>query len=699
MVRSHLASLACPHCRRVSSVPCTELEEANAVIASLKRLIAQSDLAYFEIDAAGVVTSWNDSAAEVFGAREQDALGQALEDIVAERYRARVAHALAQAQRPGGEQSGLGPLRLAGRGAPQSSEVGIKTVAFHNTHGHFVGAAGLVQLTSEATKAERVALPVPVVGVSAWRCTLRCMGACPPMFELCQGKPGVHDSRCDDEAFQRMVEKTVRSSAATAASSSTPPGGDRLVSFESDVLPFESLGGATRYFSVRGMVTSGPEMPFGGNIGLAEGYVLDITALKNEQQEAAKWHERWRGLAQLAFSFVLLIDITEYRVLNAWGDTQLSLGQHLEGRPLFECVHRDDRAATVDAFSAALSAVGGAHVQALTFKHRYDENKKVQTQCTILSDNGDPSILFLGAEVLKGGESGRLIGVSMNQQAPRNPLPSTSVGGSNTATEEAPAVSSSSAPKASGGLRLTATALGLAGGLGGLPMAPPGLGRKLDARNTVQAAVGGCGGRGGGGDGGGGGGGGGGRGGNVGAGASGGTATDGKPANPTPGPEPSGKKPPTGGGAPSPQQQEPAKQRRSHRVSGAASSNSSRASRASSRVPRVFPTQIVLNDDDGAELWRSGELLLGETMRAAELLTRDSSQRFNMPQQYADALQTDTHELFVLDAPTGELLQIANLASTSLQSLQRHCGAEGKLTLVITPAEDSEDAFETIPAK
>jgi len=130
--------------------------------------------------------------------------------------------------------------------------------------------------------------------------------------------------------------------------------------------------------------------------------------------------------------------------------------------------------------------------------------------------------------------------------------------------------------------------------------------------------------------------------------------------------------------------------------SGKLSRASSIVSQVSARVPRVYPTYIVLKGDDGEELWRSSELLLGENMRAAELLSRDSSQRFSMPQEFADMIQADTHELFVLDTVSGELLQIANLASTNLQSLQRHAVSDGKLTLVISPLEDSEDAFETV---
>mmetsp|Transcript_95490 Transcript_95490/g.275715 ORF Transcript_95490/g.275715 Transcript_95490/m.275715 type:complete len:204 (-) Transcript_95490:47-658(-) len=126
------------------------------------------------------------------------------------------------------------------------------------------------------------------------------------------------------------------------------------------------------------------------------------------------------------------------------------------------------------------------------------------------------------------------------------------------------------------------------------------------------------------------------------------------------------------------------------------SGRQSRASSVASQVPRVFPTQIVLKSDTGEELWRSSELFLSENMRAAELLSRDSSQRFNMPQEFADAIQADTHELFVFDSVSGDYLQIANLASTNLQSLQRHAGNDGKLTMVISPLEDSEDAFETM---
>lgn len=125
----------------------------------------------------------------------------------------------------------------------------------------------------------------------------------------------------------------------------------------------------------------------------------------------------------------------------------------------------------------------------------------------------------------------------------------------------------------------------------------------------------------------------------------------------------------------------------------------SRASSGACRVPRPFPTRIIVRDDTLTDVWRSPEMMLGEHLRAAELLARDTAQRFGIPQEFADMLQVSTHELFVLDSTSGELLQIPNLATTRLQSLQRFAGPEGNLTIIIQPIEDSENAFDIIPCQ
>lgn len=627
-MQASTATLSCPLCRRTSNVPCMELKEAQATIAAYKRLLTQANLAYFQLDAAGIVSSWNTTAAQAFGVREQDAVGQYLEDIVGERYRLQVTHALSRAQRPRDEQS-LGQMRLAGPGASEVAELSFQTVAFRTAEGQFAGAAGLAL---PAVSSAPQALPAPVGGVMPWRCTLRAIGAVPPQFEFRQLDSGTQnrkDAPCDDAEFQRVVERAVRTSVKVAVTSSSRE--TYTQPFQSEqLLTFDSLAGGTRYYTIVGVASLGATMPFGGSLEVAEGYVVDVTAMKAEQQEAVKWHERWRALAHVMFTFVLLVDITELRVVSAWGDTS-SFGAPMEGRPLYEIVPPDNHNKHNDAFSLALSAPGGVHIQDLPFRNRFDESQQFIAQCVLCSDSGDPSVIFLGARVHRG-HAGPSDFPTPPPQLKAVSEPNGSAGKGDV-TKTGPRLTFTS-------LALLVGETGAFSGKGRLPGLPQ------DVRHKHPPT-----------------------------------------APPRSAPPPIAEHPPQAAAA-----------KQGHRKPRSATSSGSE--RISPKAPpRVIPTRLLLHDEVGQEIWRSAELLLGENLRAKELLTRDSAPRFNMPQQFADSIVNDTHELFVLDAGSGELLQIADLASTSLRSLHRHCNSEGQLTMVISPAGDSEDAFETVPQR
>mmetsp|Transcript_68823 Transcript_68823/g.150398 ORF Transcript_68823/g.150398 Transcript_68823/m.150398 type:complete len:714 (-) Transcript_68823:41-2182(-) len=713
MGRTHFANLTCPHCTRTSSVRCQELEDANSVIFALKRLITDSKLPFFETDAAGVVTFCSDKFAEALGSREPEVVGQSLEDVVAERYRARVTHVLTKLQRQTQDKNNteISTVRVGGKSTPDASEASMKAIGFYSFDGHLVGSAGFLQLDTNHPKmeAERATLPRPVGGISAFRCALKPMGVGYPSFEMSMLPPSPETSKLngnndEDEAFKKLVEKSARSSATSALLSRAASTSARPAPFQSESLQFETGALGTRYYSVRGVAMNGAEMPFGGSMGLAEGYAIDITSLKHEQQETSRWHERWRSLALLSFHFVFLVDITEYRVLRSWGDIE-ALGTCIEGRLLWDCIPKDDRSSTMNAISTAMSDSVGSQSHELVFRHRNEDRPRIRAQCRMLSDPGDPSLLFLGAQVVSGGSaasdeaagggrtsSSSSFGAALKfgshylgpllEEPSAKPTTTTTKGsrdengakgdgggggGESGAKKlggggsESKTSSSTSAPKGAGsGLRLTAAALSLAAGL---PAPPPGLGRaEALMREAEEKAI---------------------------------------KQQPPPSPGDPIKvlsRPPMGGlptGEGLPPQRASKKNTTGRRKAGSNTSQSPR----SARVPRVFPTRIVLRGEDGEDIWKSNELLLSENMRAAELLTQDSSQRFNMPQHLADMLQADTHDLFVLDSNTSELLQIANLARTNLQSLQKHCESSGMLTLVICPAEGSEDAFETIPAK
>ncbi|CAK0798947.1 unnamed protein product, partial [Prorocentrum cordatum] len=661
-----------------------ELEEARGYAEALRRLLQHSGLPFSALDAAGRVTTLGRRAAAALGARPGGAhAGQLLEGVVAERHRAQVAQAVRRAQGPG--RAGAEPVSARLAGAAGCREAVLSLVPCYGSAGCVTAVLGLVDTGGGAEQAPDAKLPAPVSGVNAWRCTMGTSAAVPCIFELSEGGEalGGEEDAGHSEGFRGVVEQTVKASAPIHA---CEPGAG-ATPFESEVVSFESQGGETRYFCVRGLATSGPEMPFGGRLGIAQGYVVDMTRPELALQEASRWHERWRALAQLVFDFVLLVDITEYRILSVW-DASSAFDEKLEGRSLADFVEGpDDRAALSDAISAALVAHAGTQ-EPLTFWNPR-RKERIFTRCAMVSDAWDPSALFLGASLaadpglaapaprpVKGSSSSSDIVASrqlemLGGQAPE-PSPS-----------PPPEPSKPPAPPGAGGankvvslgaapLRLSSAALGLAG----LPASrkPPGLHRMGETpvpshpNSEAPAAVPeAC------------------------------PAEEGAKRAPKEPPRaqqrPPGRPPaPLGAGAP------PAALVGAVRRGRAdAMSDSGRSVRSESDygARRVFPTRLVVLADDGAERWRSSVQMLAEGVRAVALLAGDGLLRWGMPQEIADAIRQEAYVLNVRDNASGEMLQVADVTGTSMRNLQRHCGSDDELTIFLSPLEDSEDAFET----
>lgn len=81
----------------------------------------------------------------------------------------------------------------------------------------------------------------------------------------------------------------------------------------------------------------------------------------------------------------------------------------------------------------------------------------------------------------------------------------------------------------------------------------------------------------------------------------------------------------------------------------------------------------------------------------ADFCTPKCHHLLKMPMFLAQTLRVDTHELFVVDDATGELLQVVSSAGTTLGNLLPHGSSDGKLEFVVAPVADSEDAFEACP--
>lgn len=669
--------LVCPNCHSASIIP-SEIQNAKLVVDQYRRLLVQSPNSYFEIDAVGCVTSWNSQVAKVSWTSADVAVGQFLEDIVSAVSRNQVKQAIAYAQ-CGSHSTFFCPIRFPSRGQ-DCQEVTFRIMSFHSSEGKFLGAAAIAD-TEDVLKMGNP-LPDPVNGVIAW-CACFKEEANTHMFNinLPRYEGATAQTVPDEQGFRDMIEKAVQKSASFR---------DGPTVFDSEVMPYEMNDGATRYFQIRAFVSQIQSMPFSGEVSAAEGYVVDVTNLHKEQQERAKWHERWREMSLIMFDFVLLLDITEYRLLHAWGDTS-QLGQAPSGRLLFEYVSRDDKASMINVINSTLSAPCGAtHV--LNLKNSFTGNK-IRARCTMMSDNWDPSQLMIGvtltdkpsSSMFQGGQIENIgqIGYFSNSE---NTTDNFEARGSNIAREDLNQVSGCSGQlqhntgshqAASSGksrandcnsshLRLTATTLGLVAGMPlpfsrakPNPAAAPS--KATPHQGNVKCPI-----------------------------------ADGvdEPA-------------PAAQNASHPVKSEsqcghPRRQRKSRQVShrrrGARSRTCSYASSHSSgRLPRVYTTQVVLHGERGAELWRSASILLGENLMVADFCTPKCHHLLKMPMFLAQTLRVDTHELFVVDDATGELLQVVSSAGTTLGNLLPHGSSDGKLEFVVAPVADSEDAFEACP--
>jgi len=622
-----------------------ELEDAIAMLDGFRRLFVESGLAFFETDAAGKVTSWNAHAAQALGAANSEAVGKPLEELVARGHRKRASHLTAHAQRRPGEPR-LGSVRLGAREgtALDGKETTFRFTAFYNSAGSILGTIGLAEphLAGSRQHQEQPPLPMAVGGVVAWRESFHSTAAMPPMFELSQtskDEDGEIAQQVDvfGKTFAEVVEQTVRTASPIAGKNEGPQ------PFEADVVPFETEDGATQYFSVRGVSITGPQMPFGGSIGLAQGYAIDVTALHQSMQEMDKWHDRWRLLSHLIYDFILLVDITEYRVVRSWKD-QGVFGESMEGRPLFHFVNTSDHARTMDSFSAALLAANGTRSQQFFFWHRVSK-RRLTAECTLVSDPGDPSVIFLGAKLTpnaidnrrdSGGTSSSNAAWMPFQQDVAPPATATLAGdGSNSSR--------------CGGVRLTAETLGLAPALHAstaLALQTPHR-RDYNSQPMVQEMT---------------------------------------QHMPVPG---------TYGGLGTPL----------ICVQGGVMTSAVQMLQPPLSVqsePRQMPpplrAQLVLRGGMGEELWRSAVQSFGKHVVAADLLTQQGLQSVNMPSHFAETVSPSSHVLFVVSYTCNEPLQVASISGTTLQSLQMHCAPHGPLTMILSPVEDSDDAFETVPA-
>lgn len=650
----------------------SEIDRLRACVDGLRALLSDCRLPYFETDTAGKVTQWNDRAVEVLGVRANAVLGSPLEDAVANEQRSRVSQALARAHRLTGG-SDLGSIVLRARHGHTKIDTLFRLAAFCDRSGKVLGMVGLAQPTPSGTDRAttslvRTALPAPVGGVAAWRCSLQgTVSTWADAFEMSKPRSACSDMHEEGlgKPFCQMVERAVRCSL--------PPKGmndDRPTPFESAVLPFNDADGTTRYFCIRGVAQSGPELLFGSNMGHAEGYVIDLTTVRHHLHEVERWHERWRSLARLTFDFSLLIDITDIRVISAWGDLDI-FGEYIEGRSFLEFVAPHSHETTLQAFDAG-HLNHGIQSEALIFcqaQHAHSEENHIYTECDFVSDSEDPGLIFLGARRVNADGGGKRVCSKTERQSTGGvPLRHEGVGAQHedsggkertgnaqlervrdeagsppTAKAERTAAAT---PTAKSSVKLTAAALGLASMTA--PRPRPGEGSRGMAA-----------------------------------------------AGPRDLPKATGKPPVHGSSIAAPPRG--AVSRRMPTRSPATSRSGSCTSQG--LVSRgVFRTVLVLYDDAGDVLWRSPTQLLGEHLHAAELLTRETTRLAGMPEDFSERLQADTHVLYVLDDTSGELLQVASLTGTSLQSLQRHCGADGLLTIVIKPVGDSEDDFEILPS-
>lgn len=584
------------------------------------------------------------------------AIGRALEELISHTSGHHIRHAFSSMQNAGANEVISCPIAFSWNG--QVSPTVIFTITrFHDSLGKTIGYSAL-SLNGKCDETKHF-LPPPVSGVFAWCGLFPAVGSGTHAFKVNTALPNGVQTMPTDKGFETLIENVVKNEVSKVSKQDGP------VAFSSKTMSYETTHGTTGYVLTRGMLSKCSGTPLNISTIVAEGYAIDVTDYHKEQQGHAKWCETWRSLSQLAFDFILLVDVTEEKIIDAWGETS-HIGQRPSGRLLCEYVSRDNRAATRNAVGSALAAPYGI-VQVLVLRNSLS-GKPVKVKCTMLSDNEDPSQLIVGAslvvkEFLRGGAGD----VSVASAEYANDLSEARAQRPSTGTQEVCSIDGRSQDNSDAGggciqnhgdygvrLRLTSTALSL--------VAAPCNPHILDSKVPIKAGLG--------------------------------------PAAARI-PIPSGSKIqiPLPAVVPTPKKQGSEKSpstRWSQKVHTKPSRLSTTSSLSSDQVPRVYPTQVILHDDANVELWRSSDLLLGENRKVADFCTPASQILLRMPEPLAKHLRIDTHELFVVESSSGELLQVTS-GGTKLGNLLQYGIAGGKLTFVIAPVADSDDAFEILP--
>eukprot|EP00929_Paragymnodinium_shiwhaense_P112270 TRINITY_DN8052_c0_g2_i1.p1 TRINITY_DN8052_c0_g2~~TRINITY_DN8052_c0_g2_i1.p1 ORF type:complete len:648 (-),score=155.61 TRINITY_DN8052_c0_g2_i1:280-2223(-) len=645
MGHSPVLNLQCPNCQHYWNHLSVELEEAYAVIAGLKRLLAKE--AFFEVGANGLVTSFNRKACDATGISDAEAVGQPLKELVMEKHKARVTQAMSSRpalRKPGvssgGSEAPLSAVAFNSRKKGDGSgaaDVSFNLVPFQGNDHKFFGLAGFsVQHELKAQQA-RSQLPQSMAGVTAWRSTMHTDMSMPPSFEWSQAKQGSEsdvDRAARSEGFREIVQGTVEETVECLEDGSDV--------FESEIVPYEFEDGTTYYYIVRGSC-SRARMPNGSYVIVAEGFAFDITSMRVMLLDSETWHDRWRLLVQNFCDVVLCLDIQERRCTQAWHDLEF-FGESLEGKRMADVMNGEQMNVAVKAFNLAL--LNGSHTQELSFWSR-QQQKALVAECCMCSEPSDASVIFMGLSFSRAKQQSALAYTCEDNSGSVATAASSSVAAAADKKKDADAAAAN-AP------RLTAAYLHFNSKQ---PLGPPGL----------------WGGGGGGGN---------------------------RPQNCSL------------RGYQGPPAQGSVKRRNSRgglgekappvyvgRPKAAAQSTGSRRSISTCGVPRVFPTQVLLLDEEGRELWRSKEEMIDEELQAADLLDSKGKNRLGMPKEFADTISAQTHALSFFDDACQDYLQVANLSRTSLQSLQRPSGASNTLMLSIAPLEEFEEAFETIPAR
>jgi len=158
MGKASFVELQCPHCRHRNNVRCTELEDALAMVATFRKLLMRSPIAFFELDNTGSISAWNPRAASTFNVPQSKALGQSLDKVVAHKHGQRFSQILSQKQRPGQAEPWHGSVRLGPISNSSGSDIEtlFNVATFCNlVDGRTMGAICLATLDA----ASRTALP------------------------------------------------------------------------------------------------------------------------------------------------------------------------------------------------------------------------------------------------------------------------------------------------------------------------------------------------------------------------------------------------------------------------------------------------------------------------------------------------------------------------------------------------------------